>query len=447
MDKVTAIIAWIEENVGGKVTEYRSQERWRDAWFATLERDGESLPLYIRADRNEEVQAGRLGLEAAALGILGSNGLPAPKIYGLCPDPTALIMELSPGRHNLATAQSEEERVSVLEHLGEIMAQMHMIDPATANAAGVPSPVDTAHAIMPYLLGTEASYRKAMAEPDPKVEYLLGWLHRNAPTDCPRVSLIAQDSGQFLFDQGRVTAMLDLELACIGDPMLDIAALRKRAVAEPMGDLRPLLRRYVATTGWELDRQRIAFHTASWQIGVTVQMTPVLTNPGPDVNFPEYLSWYAGCTRGGLQGMAEYLRMDLETEVTLPDSESSRWGLAYDSLLDRLAADAAQDGSYPNQLKLLTARFLAKLDRYGAWAEASYAADVGALTGATPATWRTADEAFGRFTAAAGPEHDRAIIALLNRWILRQEKLIEDLSAMPVGRMMPLDQLLDLAGE
>jgi hypothetical protein len=354
------------------------------------------------------------------------------------------VMAQCPGRHNLATAVDEAERVAVLEHLGELMARMHLIDPAQAEAAGVQPPVDMAHAVMPYLLENEAKYRAAAITPDPRIEFLLGWLHRNAPSDCAHLSMIVQDSGQFLFEDGRITALLDFELGCIGDPMIDIAALRQRAVAEPMGDIRPALRRYVGITGWALDPRRIAFHTASWQLGVSVVMAPVLQAAGPDVNFPEYISWYVKCMRAGLQGVSEYMGFDLPTHVDLPTPRPSRWGAAHDQLITRLADDVARDDSYANALKHGTARYIANLDRFGAWAEESYIADVAALTGATVGRWDEADEALGRFVAHAGPEHDRAIIELLNRWVLRQEVMLGGLDTMGEGRMMPLAELLDL---
>jgi aminoglycoside phosphotransferase (APT) family kinase protein len=443
MDKAQAIVGWIEANLG-KVSDFRSQERWRSAWFATLEREGERLPIYIRGDRDEAIQAGRLGLEAAVTNTLLKHGLPAPKVYGLCAEPAAMVMERCPGRHNLATAVDEQERVSVLEHLGEIMARMHLIDPADAEAAGVPRPVDMAHAVMPYLLENEAKYRQSATPPEPKIEFLLGWLHRNAPRDCDRLSLIAQDAGQFLFEQGRVTAMLDFELACIADPMIDIAALRQRAVSEPMGDLRPALRRYVEVTGWQLDRRRIAFHTAAWQVGVSVVMTPILLNPGPDVNFPEYLAWYALCMRAGIQGMGEFSGYELPTRIEAPPARPSRWGAAHAQLVERVGQDLALEDGYPNRLKHLTAQLVANIDRYGAWAEGGYIADIAELTGSRPSSWQEADDALGAFLPKAGPDHDRPIIELLNRWALRQERLVEGLNSMGEERMMPLDELLDL---
>lgn len=443
MDKAPAIVAWIEANLGGRVTECRSQERWRSAWFATWERDGQSLPIYIRGDRDEAIQAGRLGLEAAVTTILRDHGLPAPEVYGICPEPPALIMEQSPGRHNLATATDEAERIAVLEHLGEIMARMHLIDPRAAEAAGVPWPQDMAHAVMPYLLQNEAKYRAADMPPDPRIEFALGWLHRNAPADCERLSLIAQDSGQFLFDRGRVTALLDFELATIGDPMIDIAALRARAIAEPMGDFRPLLRRYAEVTGWRLDPRHIAYHTASWQVGVSVVMAPVLHAAGPDVNWPEYIAWYARCMRAGMQGMAEYLGFDLPDHIDLPPARPSRWAAASAQLVVRTGQDLAREDCYANKLKHLTARFAKNLDDHGAWAEESYIADVATLTGERPGSWPEADEALLRFLPQAGPQHDRPIIELINRWALRQVQLIEGLDAMGGGRVMPVGELLD----
>jgi aminoglycoside phosphotransferase (APT) family kinase protein len=445
MDKAEKLCAWIEDNLGGKVTSCTSQERWRDAWFVTLSRDGEDIPLYVRGDRNEEFPPQPLEYEAAVMDVLGKNGVPVPQIYGVCPDPHAIVMARSGGRHNLKTAESDEERLSVLEQLGEIYGDMHKLDVAQFAQVGALRPGNASEAaLLSYILPCEEVYRRHKTHPEPRIEFLLSWLRRNIPAQPDRLSILQQDAGQFMFEKGRVTALVDWELACISDPMLEIAALRQRALAEPMGDLRPLLRKYVETSGLTLDRQRIAFHSAAWLAGSSTLMVASLDKPKAETNFPEYLSWYVGCMTSALQAIAEHDGYDLEGADILPTSAPSRWSAALRQLRERL--DTPVDGQplYDQVVNRNTATFARNIDGFGAWTEADYIADVAKLTGQTPAGWADADAILEAFVARAGKEHDRTIVEIIYRWLKRQAVLIEGLYAHPFGRMMPLDELLAL---
>ncbi|MEE2663675.1 MAG: hypothetical protein VX681_06120 [Myxococcota bacterium] len=45
--------AWVEQQLGGTLTRWESQNRRRPAWFLELERANETLPLYWRGARAE----------------------------------------------------------------------------------------------------------------------------------------------------------------------------------------------------------------------------------------------------------------------------------------------------------------------------------------------------------------------------------------------------------
>jgi aminoglycoside phosphotransferase (APT) family kinase protein len=442
VDVTEKIAVWIEREIGGRVSSCVPQGRWRDAWFVTLEKDGISTDIYVRGDRNEEFPPDPLEYEAAVFDTLRKSGIAVPRVYGICPDPHAIVMECTPGRANLATAESEAERVAVLEHLGDIMADMHALDPAPFAAAGMRMPVNDRESTLPYVVACETIYRRHADRIDPRVEFLLRWLERHRPAPPERLSFTQQDSGQFLFDKGRVTALLDMELAAIADPLIDIAAIRQRAVAEPMGDLRPLLRRYIARSGLPLDRQRIAYHSASWLIGSSVLIGPSLSHPKHETNFPEYLSWYIGCMSSGLQAITEHDGYTLPEPDEETVSAPSRWSVAIDLLRMRTGEPGGED--YPSRLNGTISRFVANIDSIGGWTEARYIDDLVALTGTRATTGVEADALFARFVETAGPEQDRPIVEMIHRWLCRQARLIEGLDTSPFGRMMPIDDLLDL---
>jgi hypothetical protein len=88
------------------------------------------------------------------------------------------------------------------------------------------------------------------------------WLRAHVPSyDGPNV-IVQGDTGpgNFLFADDRVTAIVDWELAHIGDPMDDIAWLTLRSVQDPFPDLNTRLHEYQQHSGHALDADRIRFY-------------------------------------------------------------------------------------------------------------------------------------------------------------------------------------------
>jgi aminoglycoside phosphotransferase (APT) family kinase protein len=231
---------WIERELGARIVSFERQARWRPAFFLELEREGEggargeTLSIYLRGERGElDHGVYPLEHESRVLQVLESEGLPVPHVYGFCPDPQAIVMDKSPGRANLATATDEAERVSVLSHYMDLLADLHAIDPKRFEEIGVERPRGAQALGFGDFDRWEKSYRDAKLRPEPIIEFVTGWLRRNVPQDREEVACLAVDSGQFLFEDGRVTAMLDLELACLGDPAADLAGMRGRGPRLP----------------------------------------------------------------------------------------------------------------------------------------------------------------------------------------------------------------------
>src|SRR3546814_2331268 len=111
----------------------RRQPRWRPAWFVDVERDGLLLPIHIRGDRKSDIMPfPELAREAAIMEVLEEHGIPVPHIYGVCPDPEAIIMAAIPGSRDVSTAGDDAERQSVARQYVEAMAAMHRSEEHTS---------------------------------------------------------------------------------------------------------------------------------------------------------------------------------------------------------------------------------------------------------------------------------------------------------------------------
>jgi aminoglycoside phosphotransferase (APT) family kinase protein len=76
------------------------------------------------------------------------------------------------------------------------------------------------------------------------------------------VVLVQGDSGpgNFMYAGGRVVAVVDWELAHLGDPMDDIAWLTLRATQEPFPDLPARVGEYEALSGHAIDEPRVRYY-------------------------------------------------------------------------------------------------------------------------------------------------------------------------------------------
>src|SRR3546814_9887705 len=87
---------------------------------------------------------------------------------------------------------------------------------------------------------------------DALIEFFTLWLRRNVPDRSERC-FVTGDCGQFLCKGPEITAILDVEIGHIGDPMHDLACFRGRHPVENMGDVPALFQRYASARGRPVD--------------------------------------------------------------------------------------------------------------------------------------------------------------------------------------------------
>lgn len=415
--------ARVEALVGGRIVGAEKQERWRPAWFLEVERPGgERVGVYFRGDRGVE-QHGVYPLEHEyeVLRVLEAHGIPVPHVYGFCEEPRGIVMERAPGRANLATAADEAERHAVLDHYVEILVAMHRIDPAAFEALGIPRPRTSEALGLGDLPRWEKSFRARKKAPEPLIEFVLRWLHENVPRHRTRATFLAGDSGQFLFEAGRVTRVIDLELAYLGDPLADLAGMLSRDLSEPLGDLSRAFRRYGERMGEPIDLPTLLYHAARFAIVTPLATAPLTEAPPPGLNYVQYLGWGLVYGRGALEAIAAREGIALAAPM-LPEPETTRFAPAFAHAVALLRGPAEK--SYEADVSLRVAQHLAEVDRLGARLEAQDLGEVSALLGRRVGSWNEADAALESFVLEAGASRTAEILQLLHRRTLRQEALL-----------------------
>jgi aminoglycoside phosphotransferase (APT) family kinase protein len=205
----------------------------QENWLVAADLDGKRQEMVLRTDAPSRVAVshGRAE-EFAILRAAFAAGVSAPEPLWLCRDIAVLgqvfyLMRraagVAPGYRVVRDKSLGGDRVKLAERLGSELARIHTIKPGALGARGLdflPPPrqgpaLDQIAALRGDLDRRAVGY--------PVLEWGLRWAERHLPA-AAEITLIHQDfrSGNYMVDGRGLTAVLDWEFACWGDPMADI---------------------------------------------------------------------------------------------------------------------------------------------------------------------------------------------------------------------------------
>ena len=209
-------------------------------------------------------------------------GVTVPEPVALCEDPAVIgqpfyLMRWMPGeargrklvRDPAVRAQGE----ALVACIGAELARLHRLVPPVAGLEFIPVPD------RPPTSWRIAEYRRhldAMHATECVLEWALAWLERHAP-GTERLCLVHADlrTGNFLVEDGRLSAILDWEFAAFGDPLEDLGWMlakywrfgADRLEAGGIGTREAFLGGYEAAVGRPVDRAAVAW----WEVMATVR--------------------------------------------------------------------------------------------------------------------------------------------------------------------------------
>jgi aminoglycoside phosphotransferase (APT) family kinase protein len=263
---------------GGQITHLTraGSGRSRDNWLFDLTTDNACEPLILRTDPDGGLIDTDRAVEFAVLQCLEKSGLPTPVVRWLDPDGHALgrpslIMRRLPGvcdyRVLRNPARPLEDRIGLARTFCDLLAAVHAVDWRALGLGGVltdPGP----QAARTELTRWAAVLRQDQLEPWPEIEYAIAVLAERAPTS-PSTVLVHADykPGNILLDGDRVTALLDWELAHLGDPLEDLGWVTQplrtaEHTIDGSWEQADLIARYERTTGTAVDRTALAWWVA-----------------------------------------------------------------------------------------------------------------------------------------------------------------------------------------
>lgn len=418
------VIAWIETHFEGKVLSYTRQARWRPLYYVDVERNGETIPLVVRGDRIDSVLLFPLEHEMLLQSLMYDHDIKVPKVYGWIDDPRCYIMERVGGIFGF-DKETPEQRRTVMRDYMKLIADLHSLPVQPFKDAGVAHADDPREA---HLLGSrrmeELQYRATKQRPDPFLEFILAWLHRNPPKAPPREAVITWDSGQFHQQDGQLLAMIDVEIGHIGDPMMDLAAFRMRDTILHYGDIAELYADYAEFTGRSIDLDAIKRHHLFFTLSNALAFHVSLAAPTPDSDYMTNLQWVNETNLFALEALAEILEVDLPT-VDISEPEVTQAAVPFEHMVRSLTLIETGESYSQHQIRIVfrLARHLQRWDMVGRAMEQATFDDVEALTGIRPANWQQSEQMLEDFVIADDGTHDLALIQLFNRKLRRAQSL------------------------
>ena len=248
----------------------------QETWSFDATRDGAAIPLILRrapgGDRAASATAAGLETEAALINLAGDVGVPIPPVRLVLQTSDdvgrGFIMDRVEGetiaRKILRDDEFAQARPMLARQCGEILARLHSVDMAKLP----PLRTSTARDEIEQYHQTYKTHN----HPHPVFDLAFRWLHDNTPETVSKVSLVHGDfrHGNLMIGADGVRAVLDWELAHIGDPMEDLAWIcvnswRFGNIDNPVGGFgqrEDMFAGYEAAGGGKVDPERVKF----WEV-------------------------------------------------------------------------------------------------------------------------------------------------------------------------------------
>ncbi|MCU1401524.1 MAG: putative aminoglycoside phosphotransferase [Acidimicrobiales bacterium] len=244
----------------------------RDAWSLDVswidghDRTEQACVMLVKADGGQ-LETG-LALEFRTLQALQDTEVPVPKPLWLDESGRWIgrpffITALVPGTADERALRSNTGAAErVMLDLATAVARLHRLVPPLLEGSEGSYPVTAETAAARQLEEWKDVFHRNQLGPQPAVSFAFAWLEAHAPV-AEAVSLVHGDLrlGNVLHDKGRLTCLLDWEMAHLGDPIEDLAWLYRRLWnAAPLLDPSQFLDRYRAESGFEVSSRHLAYY-------------------------------------------------------------------------------------------------------------------------------------------------------------------------------------------
>jgi len=242
----------------------------RETWsLDATDASGRVHALVLRRDPAGQANAENRAAEYAVLVAAEQAGVPVPRVRALLETADELgagfLMNRVEGetipRRILRDDEFANARPKLAAQAGAIAARIHSV--ATNDLPALPA-MSAAEQI-----AQQRAYLDSFDEPHPALELGLRWLDEHAPAGRSAPALVHGDyrNGNFIVGADGIRAVLDWELAHLGDPIEDLGWLCVKSwrfghanqIAGGFGPLSALLAAYSQAGGADVDEAAVRF--------------------------------------------------------------------------------------------------------------------------------------------------------------------------------------------
>jgi aminoglycoside phosphotransferase (APT) family kinase protein len=228
----------------------------------------------------------------------------------------------------LGTAFSDAHKARLAPQFVDLLARIHMFDWRNAELDAFDKPTEgTTDGVIAVINWWDRVWEEDCHEAVPLIRLAAQWLRRNAPT-IEKATIVHHDfrAGNFLFDPDNleITAVLDWELAHIGDYHEDIAWTLQEGYGyhDDAGrffvcgliEQEALLGRYMELTGLPIDRRKLDYYAVmnAWKSTIIVLATAIRCMIGAKSHQDVLLGWIAGFGNITMNTLEKLLRREIE---------------------------------------------------------------------------------------------------------------------------------------
>ena len=393
------LTAWVSQKMGVAAGPLQriSAGSSRAMYLAPLE--GRE-PLVLRVDTGGGPVAGTeltLRREAEVYRALAGKPVLIPHFHGLHPADGAFLMDRAAGQHELSLLD-QPGRVAICDRFMEALADVHSMDVSTLDLPSFRRPKSPRdHAML------ELDLWGSILEDKLSGDLALGRcaleiLRQRAPDYHGPTVLCHGDVGpkNFMFEDGRITAIIDWENAHFGDPMDDLAwwIFRGHEWLGAAGSLADQLQLWSKRTGIPLDEDRLVYYRTFVLLRWYIEIRTGMANGGSSQDRVPYLRLIPALDVKLARALAQLLGVDLgplptvdaETEPLATDAIAALHTDLVDHIIPALEEPEARRRAN-SALEYLA--HLKAVDRFGASIRAQDRAELAELAGGRTASGET----------------------------------------------------------
>lgn len=371
------VSAWVERVSGAQLARCELRPGGgasREGAFVELRyEDGRVRLCYLTYDLRAEIQSDRLvGFAAEASAIAALQGT-AVRVAGLVAyDETyrAMLTDRVQGEADFGALKIDDDRRLVAEDFMAQLAALHQLDVGRLQLKGFPELAPPSHYVHKRLAGLSAKHQAGSE--DPLLVFALRWLADNVPADPPRTVLTHGDAGpaNFLYQDCRVTALLDWEMTHFGDPMEDLAWIAIRMLFVDFQSLAECFAAYERASATLVDLQKVRYYCVYALASLAVDTYADLNQSTGVFQgvLGNYLVYFDCHTRALIERIAEFAEMTLPV-LDLPEIDEGANSRSFDIALGELRTliiPRIDDALAGHRAKALTRviKYWKSLDRY-----------------------------------------------------------------------------------